>query len=103
MDTLVQFCFRGQHYRAEAFFSFEKEPCYIFLLLRDEELIREFGDDITIKTDCEGVLPKKDGYPSLDQLRQTLFDSVKTTRAFLCAKARFSKQELSCYRKLKNY
>jgi hypothetical protein len=56
----------------------------------DKSLIKEFGDEITIKTDCKQRLPKKDDYPELIELRQAIFDAAKTTPAFLAAKERMT-------------
>jgi hypothetical protein len=53
------------------------------VLLKDKDLIEEFGEDITIKTDGDIRLAKKDDYPKLAALRQTLFDVIKTTPTFL--------------------
>jgi hypothetical protein len=87
MDSLVPFYFRSQLCSVEAYFSFDKEPCYIFLSLRDRDLIQEFGEDITIKTDCVRVLPRKDDNAELIRLRQAIFEAFKTTRAFPLANA----------------
>jgi hypothetical protein len=46
----------------------------------DVDLIRHFGKEITIRTDFEKMLPRKDDYPELLKLRSTLFDQLKITK-----------------------
>jgi hypothetical protein len=62
MDTSLQFLFRNKNYAAHCFFSFEKVPYLIFLTLQGKELIKYFGEEVTIKTDLRKVLPKIDDY-----------------------------------------
>lgn len=87
MLTDVQFVFRKVLYSCEAFIDYTEEPCYIFCMLRNERLIQEFGDEVTIKTDCHKLLPKKDDYPALVELRQAIFSAVKNTREFMLVTA----------------
>lgn len=90
MDLTVTFYFRNKVYKALAYFSFDEEPCYIFTLLQNPELIYEFGEEITIKTDCNVLLPKKDDYTELVELRQAIFNAVKITRAFEFVRVQYS-------------
>lgn len=87
MDLVVQFVYREKDYSSDAYLSFEEEPYYIFVSLKDADLIREFGDEITIKTDGETVLPRRNDFPALHLLYQTIFDALKTSRPFLLKKA----------------
>ena len=64
MDFKIHFLFRGASYSAIPYISFDEDPCFIFVTLEGEELIKEFGEEINIKTDCEKVLPKKTATPS---------------------------------------
>src|SRR4051812_9929195 len=77
MDLSVQFTFRNKNYTCNIYIDSSADPCLIFVILFDKEIISEFGDEVTIKTDCEKLLPKKDDYPKLIELRQAIFDSVK--------------------------
>lgn len=58
MHTVVQFLFRAKLFFAEAIIDASAEPLYVFCLLQDKELVQEFGEEITIKTDFEKRLPK---------------------------------------------
>lgn len=82
MDLQLTYTFRNQTYSAQVYFSFEKDPCYLFVILLDEELIREFTEDVSIKTDCEVVLPTNDAYPELQELRYAIFSAVIQTPEF---------------------
>lgn len=61
------------------------DPCYVFAELRDAELIAEFGEEITVKTDFEIRLPKQDDYPALTEIRQSIFAAVKFLPEFVAA------------------
>jgi hypothetical protein len=73
-------------FSAMVFFSFEETPFFIFVMFKNKDLILEFGDEITIKTDCERVLPKKDDDPALHELRLAVFNAARHTEAFLNAR-----------------
>ena len=90
MDFKVQFLFRGTYYSAISYLSFDEDPCFIFVSLEGDELIKEFGEEISIKTDCEKVLPKKDSYPELEELRHAIFEAVKQTPLFELAKTKYA-------------
>ena len=55
METHLQFSFRNKVRKAFLFIDNREEPCFIFLILEDKELIKEFGEDISIKTDFAAV------------------------------------------------
>ena len=83
MELEVQFTFRKESYLCSAFVDVSEYPCYIFVLLRQRNLINEFGDEVSIKNDFEVLLPKKDDYPDLVELRQAIFDAIKAKPAFM--------------------
>jgi len=62
------------------------DPSFIFVMLFDKKLITEFGEDVTIKTDCVTVLAKKDDNAELIKLRQAIFNVFKTTPEFMVGK-----------------
>ena len=62
------------------------DPCFIFVMLIDKELIEEFGEDVTIKTDCETILGRIDDYAELIELREAIFNVFKTTPEFMAAR-----------------
>lgn len=86
MVLTLTFIYRNKAHDCEFFIDISEFPCLIFVVLKDKDLIEIFGDDITIKTDGCNRLTKKDDYPELIDLRQTLFDVIKTTPAFHIAK-----------------
>jgi hypothetical protein len=86
MTNDVQFVFRNKWYRCSFLIDNTAMPCYIFVLLSDNELVSKFGNDVTIKTDFEKRLPKKDDYTELSDLRQVLFDAIKERPEFLAVR-----------------
>ena len=55
-------------------------------MLFDKNLITEFGEDVTIKTDCVTILEKEDDYAELIKLRLAIFNVFKTTPEFMVGK-----------------
>ena len=88
MDLNIQFTYRNKNYSCSIYIDSTAYPCYIFVILTDRELIKKFGDEITIKTDCEKRLPKKDDYFELVELRESIFNAVKTMPEFMAGKKR---------------
>lgn len=86
MDLTIQFPFRNKLYSCIVYMDIADDPCYVFIMLSDKELVKEFGEDVTLKTDCVRLLDKTDDYPELVNLRQAIFDVVKTTPEFTVAK-----------------
>jgi hypothetical protein len=82
MDAWIEFIFRNKLYKGEMFIDDSEDPCLVFIILNDDELISEFGDEIILKTDFENLLPKRDDYPALLELRKDLFAMVRNTEAF---------------------
>lgn len=86
MDTTIVFAFRDQLFPAVAFFSFEETPFLIFVLIKDPDLILEFGEELTIHTDCEKVQFRNSDSTEIRALKQTIFKAVRHTEPFLKAK-----------------
>jgi len=89
MDAIIDFVFRKKHYQAEMFVEDSEFPCLVFVILHNEELKNEFGEEITVKTDYEALLPKKDDNPALVELRKTIFTIIKNTEKFISAKKKW--------------
>ncbi|HZH66230.1 MAG TPA: hypothetical protein VEY10_15135 [Flavisolibacter sp.] len=83
MDINVPFIFRNTAYRCAIYFDTSVAPCYVFAVLDDKELIKEFGEDVSIKTDFKTRLPKQDDYQDLVVLREVIFDAVKGLPEFI--------------------
>jgi hypothetical protein len=88
MDTILKFIFREKLFTCEVCIDCSEDPSFVFVLLADEELVSEFGDEITIKTDFISRLARRDDLDNLVLLRQAIFDSLKFHPMFLQAKAK---------------
>lgn len=78
----TKFNFRNKEYLCSSYIDSSVYPCLVFVVLADPFLIREFGEEITVKTDGEQLLAKKDDYPQLMLLRVALLDAIKKMKAF---------------------
>lgn len=83
METVVQFLFRGQLYSCCFLIDTMEEPSFIFCFLQDVELIKVYGDEVSIKTDGRQMLPRRADYPALIELRQAIFCAIQNTKEFL--------------------
>ena len=88
MDITVQFNFKGKAGHAIAIVDYKAQPFLIFAILEGEELIKKFGDDITIQTDCEQVL-ELDADNELNTLKLAIFEAIKNTKEFAEIKAKY--------------
>lgn len=85
MDLPTNFMFRNQLCSCIAFIDNSSIPCYVYVELQEAGLIAEFGKEITVKTDFEKRLPKKDDYPALIEIRQSIFEAIKCLPDFVAA------------------
>jgi hypothetical protein len=69
-------------YSCVFFIDIAEHPIFIFCLLKDRELIEEFSDEVSIKTDGVQMLPRKYDYPALVELKQSVFGAVRNTKEF---------------------
>lgn len=86
MDLKLNFIFRDTCFSCNAFIDNTDYPCYLFVELTDKDLAREFGEEITIKTDFDKLLPEKDDYPGVMRLQDAILDSVKKIPGYEVAK-----------------
>lgn len=85
--NVEQFIFRNKEYSCSIYIDSGSEgPFYVFVDLLDKELINEFGDEVTIKTDFKIRLSKQDDYPAIAELRQAIFNAIQTNQEFITAK-----------------
>ncbi|MDP9493367.1 MAG: hypothetical protein M3P17_04300, partial [Thermoproteota archaeon] len=96
MDSNIGFTFRKKDYSCNICIDNSAYPCYVFVSFTDKDLVKEFGNELTIKTDCEKRLPKRDDYAELVEIRQAIFDAIKTMPEFLAGKSRMHRP-LSSY------
>lgn len=87
----LHFQFREKLYSCIAIIDTTDYPCYIFTIQKDPEIVREFGDEVSIKTDCERLLPKEDDHPQLMDLRLSIFRAITQTADFMIAKSAINK------------
>ena len=91
MKIPLQFRFRNKERKASAFIDNQEEPCFVFLILEDKEIIKEFGEDISIKTDFENILPSDNASVELEKLREAIFHELRRTVEFAKAKEEYPK------------
>ena len=89
MDVHLQFVFRNKEREASVIIDYKEDPCIIFVFLKDEDLLKEFGDEVAIRTDCENILPVEFSFPELDELKKAIFNATKLTIEFSRAKAEY--------------
>lgn len=85
----TQFIFRGKICTCSFLIDCSAYPGYIFIFLVDKEVIAEFSEEVTIKTNFIKLLSKKDNYPALVALRQTIFDAISATPECIAAAKKF--------------
>lgn len=76
MNPNLEFYFRSKARKCTSFIDSSEFPWLVFVVLADGELIQEFGDEITLKTDGKKLLPKSDDYAELVLLRQSIFNAL---------------------------
>ena len=91
MEIHLQFSFRNKEKKASVFIDNREDPCFVFIILEDKELIKEFGEDITIKTDFENILPSDYISIELEKLKEAIFHELKHTIEFATAKEEYPK------------
>ncbi len=55
-----------------------EDPCFVFVTFNDKTLIKKYGGELTIKTDFQDLLPFEDGHSVLNELRQDVFNGLKS-------------------------
>ena len=78
MNTTIEFIFRNKQYSCLVYVDNSSSPYYAFVELQDDILIAEFGNDIS-------RLPKKDDYPALVEIRESIFIAIKDLPEFIAA------------------
>lgn len=91
MESNLVFTFRNRQNTCNVCIDNSEYPCFIFVTLDEKSLIEEFGEELTIKTDCEKLLVRNDDYTELVELRQAILDAVKLMPEFMVGKTRFLK------------
>ena len=98
MNFAVSFHFRGKQYSCLAFIDTSESPWYIFTILADGDLIQEFGEEITLKTDGNHLLPRSDDFTKLVELRRALFEAISASPRYKGVINDLSCRALACWR-----
>ncbi len=88
MDAALRFLFREKFYTCEVCIDTADDPQFIFMILNDKGFIQEFGDEITIKTDFQSRLSKRDDFAELTKLRQAIFEALKYHPAYIAQRTK---------------
>jgi hypothetical protein len=97
------FPFRNATYRASALFSFEEEPYFLSITLLDRNLINEFGQTLSIKTDGDIALFNPAETVAVIQLKNAVFGYLKQTPAFKQLKAKYSSRKKQHRKDMKHH
>ena len=77
-DTVIQFNFANRRYSAEVIPSFTEKPFYFFILFNENEIINEFGDEISIATtDGNLILNTMPTEHKIKALKEIIFHEIK--------------------------
>lgn len=82
MNHSTSFLFRGNLYKVEFCLSFDEDPLFIFCIFKDPLLIRNFGDELTIKTDGHLVLPSRVDWDEINYLKEAVFAAIWQTAEY---------------------
>ena len=97
MDFRIQFTFSQKFHEALVFFDYKIESCCLFVFFEEgDDLTKEFGDDISIETDMEKVLPMEHPYPEIEELRVAVFEAIKKTPEFEKIRLLYPNSERDC-------
>lgn len=97
------FPFRNADYKATALFSFIDEPYFLSTTLLSEELVKEFGESLSIKTDGDKVLLHPEDNAAVIELKTAVFNYLKQTPAFMQLKAKYSSRRKQQRKELKQH
>lgn len=82
-DTVIQFNFLDRIYSAEVIPSFTEKPFYFFILFNEKDIIKEFGDEISIATtDGQSILNSIATESRIKNLKETIFQAIKKVPEF---------------------
>ncbi len=100
MDLKLKCSFRNRIFSCNAYIDSTDYPCYVFVELVDKELVSEFGEEVTIKTDFDKLLSRKDDYPKLVLLLVAILDSIKKTPEYEKAKRQCEQKKILAYKSM---
>jgi len=83
-DTTIQFNFSNRIYSAEVVPSFIEKPFYFFIFFKENEIINEFGDEISIATsDGQSILNTITTNIKVKKMKEIIFMEIKKVPEYL--------------------
>lgn len=77
-DTMIQFNFSDRTYSAEVVPSFTEKPFYFFIIFYENEIISEFGKELSIATsDGSSILNSISTENKVKNLKEIIFQVIK--------------------------
>ena len=77
-DTTIQFNFSDRTYSAEVVPSFTEKPFYFFIIFNENEMISEFGEELSIATsDGTSILNSISTENKVKNLKEIIFQVIK--------------------------
>ena len=77
-DKVIQFNFSNKTFSAEVIPSFTEKPFYFFILFNENEIIKEFGEELSIATtDGYSILSNLPVEHKVKALKEIIFLEIK--------------------------
>ena len=77
-DITIQFNFLDKIYSAEVIPSFSEKPFYFFILFNENDIITEFGEEISIATlDGDSIINSIATNTKIKNLKETIFREIQ--------------------------
>ena len=77
-DTIIQFSFSNRVYSAEVVPSLTEKPFYFFILFNENDIINEFGEELSIATtDGTSILENIATETKVKDLKEIIFQEIK--------------------------
>lgn len=77
-DTTIQFHFLDKTFSAEVVPSFTEKPFYFFILFNENEIINEFGDELSIATtDGLSIVESFSSESRMHDLKESIFREIR--------------------------
>jgi hypothetical protein len=78
LDTTIQFNFLNRIYSAEVVPSFSEKPFYFFILFNENDIINEFGEELSIATlDGSSIVNSIATNTKVKNLKEVIFQEIK--------------------------
>ena len=83
MESQIKFRFDGKLRDAVVHASLQEDGCFIFSILKDQELVEKFGLELDFETECEKVTGKRMTNDELFNLATAKLEPLKSVPEFL--------------------